>query len=32
MTQMRQQARGATIQALLLITVCIGLMFVDHRY
>ena len=32
MTQMRQQARGVTIQALLLISVCIGLMFVDHRY
>ena len=32
MTQLKQQARGVTIQALLLITVCIGLMFVDHRY
>jgi rod shape-determining protein MreC len=32
MTQLQQQARGVTIQALLLISVCIGLMFVDHRY
>lgn len=32
MTQFKQQARGVTIQALLLITICIGLMFVDHRY
>lgn len=32
MTQLQQQARGVTIQALLLISICIGLMFVDHRY
>jgi rod shape-determining protein MreC len=32
MTQLQQQVRGATIQALLLIIICIGMMFVDHRY
>lgn len=32
MTQLKQQARGVTIQALLLISVCIGLIFVDNRY
>lgn len=32
MTQLREQARGVTIQALLLISISIGLMFVDHRY
>jgi rod shape-determining protein MreC len=32
MTQLREQARGVTIQALLLISICIGLMFADHRY
>jgi rod shape-determining protein MreC len=32
MTHLQKQARGATIQALLLISICIGMMFVDHRY
>lgn len=32
MMQLQQQTRGVTIQALLLISICIGLMFVDHRY
>jgi rod shape-determining protein MreC len=32
MTQFNQQARGVTIQALLLIAISIGLMFFDHRY
>jgi len=32
MTQLQQQVRGATFQALLLIIICIGMMFVDHRY
>ncbi|MFT4650789.1 MAG: rod shape-determining protein MreC [Flavobacteriales bacterium] len=32
MTQLQQQARGINLQALLLISICIGLMFVDHRY
>lgn len=32
MTQLQNQARGATFQALLLISICIGMMFVDHRY
>ena len=32
MTHLQKQARGATIQALLLISICIGIMFVDHRY
>jgi rod shape-determining protein MreC len=32
MTKLQQQARGVTFQALLLISICIGLMFVDHRY
>lgn len=32
MTQLHQQTRGVTIQAFLLVSICIGLMFVDHRY
>jgi len=32
MTQLYQHARGITIQTLLLVSICIGIMFVDHRY
>ena len=32
MAQSRQQVRGVTLQALLLISISIGMMFVDHRY
>jgi rod shape-determining protein MreC len=32
MTHLQKQARGATVQALLLISICIGMMFFDHRY
>jgi rod shape-determining protein MreC len=32
MTQLQQQARGINIRVLLIISISIGLMFVDHRY
>jgi rod shape-determining protein MreC len=32
MTELQEQVRGVTIQALLVASISIGLMFVDHRY